>query len=121
MVSLQDTASNSVLQTEGLSYGGRLDDIDYGDEDTGQYIGPPDHHNFGAYDAYSHQSELSVMQTDQHAKWAAHGGHDNDYLFLLSWTLTAAPTTSSTSTSCLPPPTRNIAAERPSKGLPNIV
>lgn len=102
--------------------------IDYGNEDTGQYIGPSDHHNLGVYDAYSHQSELSVMQKDQLAKWAAHGGYGNDYLFLLSWTLTGSTDNildldllSAAANPQLPRALRTIAAENPSKGLPNIV
>lgn len=102
--------------------------IDYGNEDTGKYIGPSDHHNFGVYDAYSHQSEFSVMQKDQHAKWNAHGGYGNDYLFLLSWTLTGSTDNildldllSAAANPQLPRALRAITAEHPSKGLPNIV
>lgn len=104
--------------------------IDYGNEDTGKYIGPSDHRNLGVYDAYSHQSEFSVMQEDQRAKWATHGGYGKDYLFLLSWTLTGSTDNildldllSAAANPQMPHALHTIAAavERSSKGLPNIV
>ena len=102
--------------------------IDYGNEDTGEEIAAKNHNNLGVYDAYSHQSEFSVMQKDQHAKWAAHGGYGKDYLFLLSWTLTGSTDNildldllSATANPQMPRALHTIAAERLPEGLPNIV
>jgi len=42
------------------------------------------------FDRYSESTEFAVMEGDQLAKLSANGRHDQDHLFLLSWTLTGA-------------------------------
>ncbi|MET0393157.1 MAG: hypothetical protein ABW019_08435 [Chitinophagaceae bacterium] len=44
--------------------------------------------NLTVYDVYSNTADYDTMKQDQLAKWQTYGGV-RDYLFLLSWTLTA--------------------------------
>ena len=44
--------------------------------------------NLVVYDVYSNTADYDTMKHNQLGKWQAYGGA-NDYLFLLSWTLTA--------------------------------
>ncbi|BCH55317.1 hypothetical protein ACQZ61_06220 [Agrobacterium vitis] len=45
--------------------------------------------NLTVYDNYANTSDYQTMQQDQLAKWRAHGGLGQNFLFLLSWTLTS--------------------------------
>lgn len=47
--------------------------------------------NLTVFDQYSDSSDYETMKRDQLAKWSQYGGQGKDYLFLLSWTLTASP------------------------------
>ncbi len=45
--------------------------------------------NLAVCDSYSNTTDLDKMKADQLNKWNTYGGLGKDYLFLLSWTLTA--------------------------------
>lgn len=47
--------------------------------------------NFVVYDEYSDTADYDQMSADQVKKWNDHGGLGQDFLFLLSWTLTPTP------------------------------
>lgn len=47
--------------------------------------------NLVVYDEYSRTADYNTMSTDQVTKWDAHGRLGQDFMFLLSWTLTAPP------------------------------
>ena len=62
---------------------------DYGVEGAGgQFIPHTNNQCFGVYDSYTDVNDFSVMAPDQQDKRKQYGGYGNDYLFLLSWTLT---------------------------------
>jgi 1-phosphatidylinositol phosphodiesterase len=47
--------------------------------------------NLTVFDQYSNTTNLHDMSEDQILKWTTYGGLGNQYLFLLSWTLTPDP------------------------------
>lgn len=67
--------------------------------------------NITVCDLYSNTSKYSEMANDQISKWDKFAGLGNDYLFLLSWTLTADVTGSSI---------RNLAKEA-NDNLPSVL
>lgn len=50
--------------------------------------------NLSVYDVYSNTDDYEKMKADQLSKWQQHAYQDAEYLFLLSWTLTAGGITS---------------------------
>lgn len=50
--------------------------------------------NISVYDVYSNTDDYEKMKADQLSKWLQYAHQDAEYLFLLSWTLTAGGITS---------------------------
>ena len=101
---------------------------DYGNEDTGADTPPASDACLGVYDAYAHNSEFAVMRTDQRKKWSHHKGHNKNYLFLLSWTLTGSTDNvldldllSNTANPQLPAELHTLGTHAARDGQPNIV
>jgi hypothetical protein len=62
---------------------------DYGVEGKGGgFIQHSSNANFGVFDSYTNANDVDEMVPDQQSKRTLYGGYGDDYLFLLSWTLT---------------------------------
>lgn len=62
---------------------------DYGVEGKGGgFIQHSSNANFGVFDSYTNANDVDEMVPDQQSKRTLYRGYGNDYLFLLSWTLT---------------------------------
>lgn len=66
--------------------------LPYGDcsDPANSLCGKPENYQWGleVFDVYSSETHFPVMRDDQLGKMQKHGGYNNNFLFLLSWTLT---------------------------------